>query len=146
MLDESDIRERLPHRGDMLLLTRVLEWERGTSIVAEVDVSADAFWVEGHFPGNPVMPGVLIAEAVAQAAALLVVMGAEELGGHEMYLVGLDRYRIRRPVVPGETLKIAVRLERQRKTFCTFDGEAWVGEERVAEGRWLAALGTKEGA
>lgn len=146
MLDASDIRERLPHRGDMLLLERVTAWEKDVSIVAEMEVSPDAFWVEGHFPGNPVMPGVLIAEAIAQAAALLVIMGAEELGGQEMYLVGLDRYRIRRPVVPGETLRLSVRLDRKRKRFCTFDGEASVGEELVAEGRWLAALADEEGA
>jgi 3-hydroxyacyl-[acyl-carrier-protein] dehydratase len=144
MLNAEQIQELLPHRGDMLLVERVVDWEQDQRIVAELDVTERAFWVEGHFPGRPLMPGVLIAEAVAQAAALLLLMGVSGHAGGSMYLVGLDRYRVRRPVVPGETLRLDVQLVRKRKRFCSFDGTAWVGQELVAEGHWLAAMGQEE--
>ena len=144
MLNAEQIQQLLPHRGDMLLVERVVEWEKDQRIVAELSITEKAFWVAGHFPEEPLMPGVLIAESIAQSAALLVLMGAPGSAGSSMYLVGLDRYRVRRPVVPGETLRLEVELVRKRKRFCSFDGTAWVGEELVAEGHWLAAMGQRE--
>ena len=143
-MNAEQIQQLLPHRGDMLLVERVVEWEKDTRIVAELNVTDEAFWVEGHFPGRPLMPGVLIAEAIAQAAALLLLMGSPGGAGGSMYLVGLDRYRVRRPVVPGETLRLDVQLVRKRKRFCSFDGTAMVGDELVAEGHWLAAMEQEE--
>jgi len=144
MLNAEQIQELLPHRGEMLLVDRLMSWEKDQRAVAELDVTEQSFWVQGHFPGRPLMPGVLIAEAIAQTGALLLLLGAPGTAGGGMYLVGLDRYRVRRPVVPGETLRLEALLVRKRKRFCTFDGTAWVGEELVAEGHWLAAMDQEE--
>lgn len=135
-LETDDLLEVLPHRPPMLMLDRVVELEPGVRAVGIKQVTEQS--CAGHFPGHPVMPGVHVAEAMAQVAAVIFLAGAEEHRGRPVYLVGLDKIRFRRPVVPGDELRIAVEVERQRKSLVTFTAEATVGGARVASGSLLA--------
>ena len=111
-LDRDALSQLLLHRGPILQLDRVTDMEPGTSIRAEKTVRHDEWWCDCHFPGNPVMPGVLIAEALAQAAGVVYASGHPE-GGHDMYLAGMDKMRFRRVVRPGDELVLEVRLPAQ---------------------------------
>lgn len=108
-MDRTWIESLLPHRDPMLLVDRVIEIEPGVQAVAVHEVRADAFWCRGHFPGEPIMPGVLIAEALAQTAALVHLAASTEDRGQPVYLVGMDKMRFRRPVRPGDTLTLHAR-------------------------------------
>src|SRR5690606_4683412 len=130
-LDIKAIMERLPHRYPMLLVDRVLDIVHGKSIVAIKNVSINEPFFEGHFPHHPVMPGVLITEAMAQAAALFSF--TDDDGGLKCdsaktayYLVGIDEARFRRPVVPGDQLRLEVQAERLSRAICKYQGRALV--------------------
>lgn len=138
VLDREGIEALLPHRDPMRLVDRVTALEAGVSIVAEHDVSPDAFWVKGHFPTEPVMPGVLIAEAMAQAAALVHLAAGD--GADVVYLVGYDKLRFRQPVRPGDTLRLEARFESERRRLATFAVQAFVDDKRVASGTLMATL------
>ena len=141
-LDRDQICAVLPHRGTMLLVDRVTDIVPGEGATAEHDVAEDAHWVSGHFPGQPVMPGVLIVEALAQTAALSALAGKPELIGSSIYLVGLKRFKFRRPVVPGETLIMRAEMVASKRGFVSFKVAATVNTERVADGELLATMGT----
>ena len=141
VLDAAAIEALIPHRAPMRFVDRVLTLEPGTRAVAVHDVPAEPFWAPGHFPAEPVMPGVLIAEALAQAAAVAWLSAAPPEGAPPvLYLVGYDKLRFRQPVRPGATLDLHVALERARRRLATFQAEARVGEDRVASGTLLATL------
>jgi 3-hydroxyacyl-[acyl-carrier-protein] dehydratase len=126
----------------MVLVDRVMTFIPGQQVIAEYDVPLDAFWTKGHFPQGAIFPGVLIAEAIAQTAALVELSSVREREKNELcYLVGLDRFRVRRVVRPGETLRLSATLTRKRLGFYVFEGSAVVGEDVVATGTWLAASG-----
>ena len=112
-LTRRDIEAILPHRAPFLLLDEVTELVPGLRAVGKLFVSEDAFWVPGHFPGNPVMPGVLIIEALAQCGAM-AVLSLEEHKGKTAYFAALDTARFKRRVLPGDTLTLSVELERFR--------------------------------
>lgn len=139
ILGPDEIRALLPHRPPLLLVDRVLALQAGVSAEAEHDVRADAFWVVGHFPGEPILPGVLIAEAMAQTAAI-AALSAESEGQGAVYLVGYDKLRFRRPVRPGDTLRMRAEHVETRRRMATFTVEAFVGDDRVASGTLLATL------
>jgi len=139
MLSPERVRALLPHRGPMLLIDTVIELVPGERAVAEHRVEPDAFWVAGHFPAEPIMPGVLIAEAMAQAAAL-AALSALEPGAAAVYLVGYDKLRFRRPVRPGDVLTLRAEHRETRRKLATFQVEASVGEDRVASGTLLATV------
>jgi 3-hydroxyacyl-[acyl-carrier-protein] dehydratase len=137
-LDIKVIMERLPHRYPMLLSDRVLKVEPGKSIVAIKNVSINEPFFNGHFPHHPVMPGVLILEAMAQAAVLFSF--TDENGGLRSedakivyYLAGIDDARIRRPVVPGDQLRIEVKAERLSRRMCVYKGYAYVDAGRAGD-------------
>jgi len=137
VIDSDEIRQILPHRPPMLLVDAVIEFraeERavGVHTVTEEDCA-------GHFPGNPVMPGVKIAEALAQVAAIIFLAEPPSHRGHPVYLTGLDRFRFRKPVLPGDQLRLEVTLEQARRGLYRFVAEATVDGERVANGTILAA-------
>ncbi len=135
------IRELLPHREPFLFIDEVAECDPGKRVVALHHVRPDAFWVPGHFPGNPVMPGVLIGEALAQAAAIAYLSQFEGSDNPaEVYLVGMDKLRFRRMVRPGETLRLEVAVERIRRSIGTFTATATVDGERAANGTLLATM------
>jgi 3-hydroxyacyl-[acyl-carrier-protein] dehydratase len=141
-LNRDDICTVLPHRGTMLMVDRVTDIVSGEWAVAEYDVSIEAHWVSGHFPEQPVMPGVLIVEALAQTAALAFLFEKPELQGSSIYLVGLNRFKFRRPVVPGETLVMRAEISASKRGFVSFKVAAMVNDERVANGELLATMGT----
>ena len=142
-LDLAAIKELIPHRYPFLLVDKVDELTPGQSIVAIKNVSANEPFFQGHFPDFPVMPGVLILESIAQAGALLMLHGSEDPGSRVPLLAGIDKARFRRPVVPGDQLRIEVSVLRQRGPSCKLAGKVWVGEELASEAEIMAVLGTK---
>ena len=139
-LDIRQIAERLPHRYPMLLVDRVVEVHGGEGLVAIKNVTSNEDFFRGHFPGNPVMPGVLIIEAMAQSAGLLISLAAPEPGRLTSYLVGVDEAKFRRPVVPGDRLRIEVRLLLRRSRYWRFRTVASVEDDRVAQAELLLAV------
>ncbi len=140
MLDIERVLELLPHRYPFLLVDRVLECSGGQSIVALKNVSVNEPYFAGHFPNRPVMPGVLILEAMAQATALLAFNsgGVRPDPDSIYYLVGIDEARFRRPVVPGDQLIIQVVLEREIRGIFRFDASARVDGKAVASAKIMA--------
>jgi len=147
-LDIKGILERLPHRYPMLLIDRVLSMEPGKSIVAIKNVSINEPFFPGHFPHHPVMPGVLILEAMAQAAALFSFSDGTGLKSQSepsvYYFVGIDGARFRRPVVPGDQLRIEIDAERLSRSICKYQGRALVDGQLVAEAKLMCAIRTLE--
>lgn len=138
----QDILRLLPHRYPFLLVDKVVEIEAGKRIVVVKNVSFNEPYFQGHFPGRPIMPGVLQVEAMAQAAALLGLHSEPELlsSGGGVALLGVDAVRFRRAVVPGDVLRIEVRLDRARGRTWRVKGEATVEGERASEAELLAAF------
>lgn len=146
-LDIKGILDRLPHRYPMLLIDRVIDIQPGKSIVALKNVSINEPFFTGHFPHHPVMPGVLILEAMAQAAALFSfsdesALKTEDAGGSSTvyYFVGIDGARFRRPVLPGDQLRIEVDAERLSRSICKYAGRALVDGQLVAEAKLMCAI------
>ena len=134
-----DILEHLPHRYPMLLVDRVLELEPGKRILALKNVSINEPFFPGHFPHHPVMPGVLVIEAMAQAAAILTfkTRGLKPDENSVYYFVGIDEARFKRPVFPGDQLLLEVTIERSMRGIWKYDGKARVGDALVAEGKLM---------
>ena len=139
LLDAEAIRAILPHREPILLVDRILELEPGNSILGARTVSNQDPWLAGHFPGHPVMPGVLVIEALAQTGAVLMLHGAER-GDRLPFFAGIDRARFRRPVRPGDELLLALTVTQQRPGSCKMHGVARVGEDLAAEAEIFAVL------
>lgn len=143
-LDIKEIMARLPHRYPMLLVDKVLEMEPGKSIVAIKNVTMNEPFFQGHFPHHPVMPGVLIIEAMAQAAALFSFEGNEQVNAADQklayYLVGVDEARFRRPVVPGDQLRLEVTADRISKAICKYTARAVVDDQEVASAKLMCAI------
>jgi 3-hydroxyacyl-[acyl-carrier-protein] dehydratase len=140
-LDIDAILKRLPHRYPFLLVDRVLECRPGESIRALKNVTYNEPFFPGHFPGRPVMPGVMIVEALAQAAGILCFVTADVIPDHRtrFYFVGIDKARFRRPVVPGDQLLLTAQLERSLKGIWRFSTAALVGEHEVAHADMMLA-------
>lgn len=141
MMDVNEIREYLPHRYPFLLVDRVLELEKGDSIVAIKNVTVNEPFFNGHFPDHPVMPGVLIVEAMAQAAGILgfKTMGKKPQDGSIYYFVGADNLRFKRPVVPGDQLKLEAKVLSERRGIWKFDVRATVDGDTVSSATILCA-------
>ncbi len=141
-MEIRDILQHLPHRYPFLLVDRVLEMEVGKRIVAIKNVTMNEPYFMGHFPGNPVMPGVMVIEALAQAAGILSfkTMGRRPDGNSVVYFAGIDGARFKKPVVPGDQLRLEVDLHRLVRGVAKFAGRALVGETLVAEAEIMAAL------
>lgn len=140
-MDLQRIQVFLPHRYPFLLIDRVLEHVPGESLVALKNVTINEPFFQGHFPGRPVMPGVLLIEAMAQAAGVLTFRTADaEPDVHStFYLVGIDKARFRAPVVPGDQLLLKVRFERRIRTIWKFEAEASVAGKTMASAELLVA-------
>jgi 3-hydroxyacyl-[acyl-carrier-protein] dehydratase len=141
MLEINEIREYLPHRYPFLLVDRVTELTLGESIVAYKNVSINEPYFNGHFPDIPVMPGVLIVEAMAQAAGILgfKTMDKKPADGSIYYFVGSDKLRFKRPVVPGDQLKLEASIVSEKRGIWKFDCRASVDGVLAAEGTILCA-------
>lgn len=133
-MDISDIKNLLPHRYPFLLIDRVLEFNPGESLVGIKNVTVNEPFFQGHFPEKPVMPGVLILEALAQATGLLA-FSSEKRGAERdslYYLVGIDSARFKQPVEPGDQLRLVVRVNKQKRGIWVFDTEATVDGKTAA--------------
>ena len=137
MIDREGLLQILPHRPPMLLVDAIVELDPGERAVGVRRVTDED--CAGHFPGHPVMPGVKIAEALAQVAAVIFLGEREDAKGRPVYLAGLDRFRFRRPVRPGEQIRLEVTVEHARHSVIRFVAEATVDGRRVANGQILAA-------
>jgi len=138
-LDIGDILKRLPHRYPFLLVDRVLEIHPGESIRAVKNVTYNEPFFTGHFPSRPLMPGVIVIEALAQTAGVLsfVTAGVIPQATTRFYLVGLDKARFRKPVAPGDQLLLCARLERSFKSTRRFSAAAFVGNHEVASAKMM---------
>jgi 3-hydroxyacyl-[acyl-carrier-protein] dehydratase len=139
VLDRVAIKDILPHREPFLLLDRILELVEGVSAVGELDVTNDAFWVPGHFPDHAVMPGVLIVEALAQCGAAAMLSLPENRGKIALF-GGIDKVRFKRPVVPGETLRLECRISKTRGPVGFGDAKATVDGQVAASGELMFAI------
>lgn len=130
----DEIMQYLPHRYPFLLVDRVLECKHGESIVGLKNVSINEAFFQGHFPKTPVFPGVLILEALAQASGILVLSDPDSRPENEslFLFVGIDNARFKRPVVPGDQLRLESKLSRMKRNYGVFDTYAYVGDELAA--------------
>jgi 3-hydroxyacyl-[acyl-carrier-protein] dehydratase len=146
VLEVEEIQRLIPHRPPFLLVDRVLAWEKDASITALKSVTMNEPFFVGHFPGHPVMPGVLILEALAQAAALLAClsMRPEERTDKVTYLMGIDGARFRRPVVPGDRLELKVTVTKHKGSVWKQTGRALVDGQVVAEADFMAMLADRD--
>lgn len=144
-MDIAGILRQLPHRYPMLLVDRVLECEPGRSIRALKNVTFNESFFPGHFPGRPVMPGVIIIEALAQAAGILAFVTAGVLPeeGRRFLFAGIDTARFRRPVEPGDQLILTAQLERALRGIWRLSTAAYVGEDEAATATIMIAPETK---
>lgn len=139
MLDSREIQKIIPHRYPFLLIDRILEMEEGKRAVGIKNVSGNEPFFQGHFPGYPIMPGVLIVEALAQVGAVLILK-REEFAGHIALFAGLDDVHFKRPVFPGDQLRLEVEMIKFRGLIGVAEGKAYVGEELAARGTLKFAL------
>jgi beta-hydroxyacyl-ACP dehydratase FabZ len=137
-LEYPDIIQRLPHRYPFLLVDRVIEFVDGERVVAIKNVTANEPFFDGHFPGRPIMPGVLICEALVQAGGLLASCSKNGLPeGRGILLAGLEHVRFRRPVVPGDQLRLEVELVHKHRPLWKMKGRAIVEGKTVSEAEFL---------
>lgn len=139
-LDLEAIKALLPHRYPFLLVDRIAELVPGERIVGLKNVTANEPFFQGHFPGHPVMPGVLIIEALAQAGAVMMLRSMEDSAGKIPFFAGIDKARFRRQVVPGDQLRLELTVLQQRRGSCRLDARAYVGEEVAAEAEIFAIV------
>jgi 3-hydroxyacyl-[acyl-carrier-protein] dehydratase len=139
----AEIMRILPHRYPFLLIDRVIEVDADKRIVAVKNVSINEPFFAGHFPNAPVMPGVLTIEAIAQAGAILGLLHSEpeDIKNAVVYFMGIDEARFRRPIVPGDQMRIVVEVLRRKAIVWKMRGEVHVGSELAAEATLLSSIG-----
>ena len=141
-LNKDQIRDLLPHREPMLLIDELIDIVKLKSATAIMNVSKNSFFVNGHFPGNPVMPGVLIVEAFGQAAAALTAHGIDpkEYDNKLVFLMGIDKARFRNPVIPDCELHLDIEAIRSHGRVWKYKGIAKVDGKRMADAEWSATI------
>jgi len=144
-MDINQIRDILPHRFPFLLVDRVIDYKPGEYAVAIKNVTINDNFFPGHFPERPIMPGVLMVEAMAQVGG--IVMLQPEVGGsrENFFFAGIDKVRFRKPVIAGDTLIMRMTLIKLQKRFgiAKMEGKAYVGADLVCEGEFLMATGSE---
>ena len=141
-LSKNQIKELLPHREPMLLLDELVDIKKLHSATAIVNVTKESFFVQGHFPGQPVMPGVLIVEAFGQAAAALTAHGLDKSTYENklVFLMNIEKARFRNPVIPNCKLELKIEAIRSHGRVWKYKGEAYVGEKKMADAQWAATI------
>ena len=145
-LNKDQIRDLLPHREPMLLIDELYDIKKLSSATALLNVTKDSFFVQGHFPGNPVMPGVLIVESFGQAAAALTAHGLDKSTYEEklVFLMGVEKARFRNPVIPDCKLILKIEAIRSHGRVWKYKGEAFVNEVKMADAIWSATIVEKK--
>lgn len=144
ILDVNGIQKIIPHRHPFLMVDGILEMERLKRIVGIKNVNINEAYFQGHFPGNPIMPGVLIIEALAQTGGVLLLQEIPDRENKLLYFVALDEARFRRPVFPGDQLRLEVTVLSCRTTFYKMAGKALVNGELAAEATLMCKMVDKE--
>ena len=141
-LNKQQISELLPHREPMLLIDEIHSIKKLSSATAIVHVKTDSFFVQGHFPQNPVMPGVLIVEAFGQAAAALTACGIDKATyvNKLVFLMGIEKARFRSPVIPNCRLELNIEATRSHGRVWKYKGEAFVEGKKMADAQWSATI------
>lgn len=142
--DIEEIQEFLPHRYPFLLIDRIVEFEPTKRLVAIKNVTINEPYFQGHFPGYPVMPGVLIIEAMAQTGGLLLLLEIPDRDNKLLYFVAVDGARFRRPVVPGDQLRLEITVKQWRGDFCKLEGKATVEGKLAAEATLMCKMIDRE--
>jgi 3-hydroxyacyl-[acyl-carrier-protein] dehydratase len=140
LLDINDIQRILPHRYPFLLIDGIEEMERWKRIVGIKNVTINEHYFQGHFPGKPIMPGVLIIESMAQTGGLLLLREVPDREKKLLYFVAIDGARFRRPVVPGDQLRLEMNVLAWRNGFCKLEGRATVKGELAAEATLMCKM------
>lgn len=143
MIDIKEIQGILPHRYPFLLVDRIIELESGKKAVGIKNVTVNEPFFVGHFPGNPIMPGVLVIEAMAQVAGILAFKSGVQ--GDSVYFMSIERAKFRRPVTPGDQLRLEITTLHTRGNVWRFSGSAIVDEKVAAEAEFTAMVVKKEG-
>lgn len=139
MLDAREIQNIIPHRYPFLLVDKILEIEEGKRAVGIKNVTINEPFFQGHFPGNPIMPGVLIVEAMAQVGAVSI-LAMEEYKGKLAVFTGIDKLRFKKQVVPGDTLRMEVTMLAMKRGIGKAKAEAYVGEQLAVSGELMFAI------
>jgi UDP-3-O-[3-hydroxymyristoyl] N-acetylglucosamine deacetylase/3-hydroxyacyl-[acyl-carrier-protein] dehydratase len=139
-VDAAKIMQYLPHRYPMLLVDRIIEFEEGKRIVGIKNVTINEPFFQGHYPGHPIMPGVLIIEAMAQVGGLLLMEEVKNPDDKVVYFMTMDNVKWRRPVVPGDTIVFELEMVQFRRHTCKMRGEGFVDGHLVAEADFMARI------
>ena len=141
-IDRKEIENLLPHREPMLLIDELYDIKKLFSATAVVNVKKDSFFVQGHFPDNPVMPGVLIVESFGQAAAALTANGLDKATYENklVFLMGVEKARFRNPVIPDCELILKIEAIRSHGKVWKYKGTAYVGDKKMADAQWSATI------
>ena len=142
LISRKEIENLLPHREPMLLIEELVDVKKLKSATAIVNVKKDSFFVKGHFPGQPVMPGVLIVEAFGQAAAALTAQGIDKevYQNKLVFLMSVEKARFRNPVIPDCKLLLKIEAIRSHGRVWKYKGEAFVGDKKMADAQWSATI------
>jgi 3-hydroxyacyl-[acyl-carrier-protein] dehydratase len=141
MLDINEIKKIIPHRYPFLMVDKIIECDDDSRIVGIKCVTMNEPFFQGHFPDFPVMPGVLIVEAMAQVACILAMRVLKKEGAASVFFTGIDGVKFRKPVVPGDVLRLELTKTKQRGELFRFDGKALVDDKVVTQGSIQAVLG-----
>tara|TARA_B100001057_G_scaffold313884_1_gene314013 strand:+ start:340 stop:783 length:444 start_codon:yes stop_codon:yes gene_type:complete len=146
ILDKAQIENLIPHRKPMLLVDELYDIKKLDSAIGVVNVKKDSFFVQGHFPNQPVMPGVLIVEAFGQSAAALTAHGLDKstYANKLVFLMGVEKARFRNPVIPDCKLLLKIKAIRSHGRVWKYQGEAFVGEKKMADAIWSATIVDKK--
>ena len=139
-LDSTEIQSILPHRYPFLLVDRIEELEIGKRVIGIKNVTVNEPFFQGHFPGRPIMPGVLIIEAMAQVGGVLAFKSANQGGAKLVYFMGIDKAKFRKPVLPGDRLRFVVDILKARHPYWKMRGEAYVEDSLVCEAELMAMV------